>query len=122
MTQEEGKIKVIHRLEIVTSYLSMNYAVTMFAKLYNAGDIYRQMHEETGPVEAEDLDRWANLCMGVLDEGQPEKEKKAESDAALIESLIRHINTLETKINYQTKLLQEQTERLETMHIAYLHK
>jgi hypothetical protein len=59
---------LLDRLEIVTAYLSRDMAVTSFVKLYNAGGIYRQLFEETGPVDAEDLDRWAHVCMGVIEE------------------------------------------------------
>jgi len=41
-----------------------------------------------------------------------ELEKKAESDAALIESLNRYIATLEGKAAYQAELLQELREHL----------
>ena len=66
MTRRSEKDKtVIDRLEVVSLYLSRNMAVTTFTRLYNAGDISRQMFDETGPVEAEDLDRWADICRGV---------------------------------------------------------
>jgi len=62
---EEIRKRAIARLDVVQLYLMRNMAATMFARLYNAGDISRQLLEETGPVEAEDLDRWADICMGV---------------------------------------------------------
>ena len=67
MTQNEQTRKVIDHIEIVAAYLSTGMAVTMFARLFNAGEAFRQLHEETGPVDAEDLDRWANICMGVAE-------------------------------------------------------
>jgi hypothetical protein len=66
----ESRKAVLDRLEIVTAYLSTSMAVTTFAKLFNAGDTHRSLFEETGPVEAEDLDRWADVCMGVMEEGE----------------------------------------------------
>jgi hypothetical protein len=62
---EEIRKKAIVRLDIVQLYMTRNMAVTLFAKLYNAGDISRQLLEESGAVEAEDLDRWADICMEV---------------------------------------------------------
>ncbi|MDR0302349.1 MAG: hypothetical protein LBI04_08590 [Treponema sp.] len=62
---EEIRKKAIARMDIVQLYMMRNMAVTMFTKLYNAGDISRQLLEESGPIEAEDLDRWADLCMEV---------------------------------------------------------
>ena len=44
-----------------------------------------------------------------------ELEKKAESDAALIESLNRYIATLEGKADFQAELIQELREQLRTM-------
>ncbi|MDR1373493.1 MAG: hypothetical protein LBJ24_00825 [Treponema sp.] len=64
----ESRKAVLDRLEIVVAYLSTNMAVTSFAELFNAGGIYRQLFEETGPVDAEDLDRWTDVCTGVLKE------------------------------------------------------
>jgi hypothetical protein len=52
-------------MDIVQLYMARNMAVTVFAKMYNAGDISRQLLEESGPIEAEDLDRWTDICMGV---------------------------------------------------------
>jgi hypothetical protein len=62
---EEIRKRAVVRLDIVQLYLMRHMAVTMFAKLYNAGDISRQLLEESGPIEAEDLDRWADICMEV---------------------------------------------------------
>jgi len=67
MTHDPKTRKVVDRLEIVAAYLSTGMAVTMFAKLFNAGDTHRQLREEAGPVDAEDLDRWANICMEVAE-------------------------------------------------------
>ncbi|MCL2765973.1 MAG: hypothetical protein FWD40_11965 [Treponema sp.] len=49
-------------------------------------------------------------------------QNKIVRDSNLIESLQRFIKTLETKITYQTELLQEQKERLEALLAAYTHK
>jgi len=68
MTQNEQTRKTaIDRLEIVTAYLYRDYAVTMFAKLFNARDICCYLRDQYGPIEAEDLDRWADVCMGVAE-------------------------------------------------------
>ncbi|MDR2942638.1 MAG: hypothetical protein LBV17_08630 [Treponema sp.] len=61
----EARNRVIIRMDIVQLYMARNMAVTVFAKMYNAGDISRQLLEESGPIEAEDLDRWTDICMGV---------------------------------------------------------
>ena len=125
MTEREKNLKVIDRLEIVTACLYQTSAVEDFTRRFNAGDIYHDLLEETGTVEAVELKRWINICMGVLDEEKSMQQKKAESaesDEALIESLNRHISTLENKIHYQTDLLKEQKERLEVLLAAYCHK
>jgi hypothetical protein len=71
MTQISPSRKaVLDRLEIVTAYLSGNMAVTSFTELFNTGGIYRPLFEETGPVDAEDLDRWTDICMGVAREAE----------------------------------------------------
>jgi hypothetical protein len=62
---EEIRKKAIVRMDIVQLYMMRNMAVTMFARLDNAGDISRQLLEESGPIEADDLDRWADTCMEV---------------------------------------------------------
>ena len=67
MAQNEQTRKAVIRLEIVAAYLSMDYAVTMFAALFNARDICSHLRDQYGPVEAEDLDRWADICMGVAE-------------------------------------------------------
>jgi hypothetical protein len=56
------------RLEIVAAYLSTNMAVTSFAELFNRGGICRALFMKTGPVDAEKLDRWADICMKVAEE------------------------------------------------------
>jgi hypothetical protein len=61
----EIRNRAIARLDVVRLYMTRDMAVTVFAKLYNAGYIGQQLLEETGPIEAEDLDRWADICMGV---------------------------------------------------------
>jgi len=68
MTEKERKIKAAYRLEIVTAYLYGNISVTEFTDLYNAGKIFNRLGKKTGAIEADDLDRWVNTCMGVLDE------------------------------------------------------
>jgi hypothetical protein len=64
-TIEEVRKRAIPRMDIVQLYMMRNMAVNVFTRLYNAGDISRQLLEETGPIEAEDLDRWEAICMGV---------------------------------------------------------
>jgi hypothetical protein len=74
MTQfSESRKTVLNRLEIVTAYLATNMAVTSFAELFNAGGIYRMLFEEAGPVDAEDLDRWADICMRVMEEEEDDQ-------------------------------------------------
>ena len=62
---EEIRKKAIVRLDIVQLYMMRNMDVVMFTRLYNAGDISCQLLEEIGPINAEDLDRWAEACMEV---------------------------------------------------------
>lgn len=62
---EEIRKRAIARMDVVQTYFMRRMDVAMFARLYNAGDISWQLLEETGPIEAEDLDRWADACMGV---------------------------------------------------------
>jgi hypothetical protein len=64
----ESRKAVLDRLEIVVAYLSTNMAVTSFTELFNTGGIYRPLFTETGPVDAEDLDRWTDICMKVTEE------------------------------------------------------
>jgi hypothetical protein len=66
----ESRKAVLDRLEIVVAYLSTNMAVTSFVELFNLGGVYRPLFEETGPVSAEDLDRWTDLCMKITEEGK----------------------------------------------------
>jgi hypothetical protein len=61
----EIRKRAMARMDVVRMYMARNMAVTMFARLYNAGRMSRQLLEETGPIEAEDLDRWAGICMEV---------------------------------------------------------
>jgi hypothetical protein len=76
MTQiSESRKAVLDRLEIVVAYLSTSMAVSSFAELYNAGGIYRQLFEETGPVDAEDLDRWTDTCMKVTEEEEEDDQE-----------------------------------------------
>jgi len=67
MTENPLRRKAAYRLEVVAAYLGGDMAVTVFAKLFNAGDIYGYLSKETGPIDAEDLDRWADICMGVAE-------------------------------------------------------
>ena len=67
MTENQQKRKALDRIEIAAAFLSRGCDAEMFAKLYNAGDILRQLREETGPVDARDLTRWADICMGVAE-------------------------------------------------------
>ena len=67
MAQNEKTRKAVIRLEIVAAYLSTDYAVTVFTRLFNAGDIYGYLPRPGGPIDAEDLDRWADICMGVAE-------------------------------------------------------
>ena len=80
MTQSSPYYKaVLDRLKIVTAYLSTDMAVTSFAELYNAGGICRPLLEEAGPVEAEDLDEWADLCLGLAGREPPEEDLEDEA-------------------------------------------
>ena len=66
MTETEAiRKRAIVRLDIVQMYMVRNYDVVMFARLFNAGDVSRQLLEEHGPIDAEDLGRWADICMGA---------------------------------------------------------
>ena len=98
MTQNPKTRKVIDRLEIVTAYLSTGMVPTLFVKLFNAGDTYGKLREETGPVDAEDLDWWVTICMGVLDGENETLEQKAEADAELIEGQHKYIDQLRKEI------------------------
>jgi hypothetical protein len=69
----ESRKAVLDRLEIVAAYLSTNMAVTSFAELFNRGGIHRPLFLETGPVEAEDLDRWTDICMKVTEEAEDDR-------------------------------------------------
>jgi hypothetical protein len=99
---EKNKRVIIDRIDIVSLYLSGNMDVATFARLYNAGDISRRMLNETGPVEAEDLDRWADLCAEVA---KPEP-------GALVDSLNRYIAALEGNVANQADIIGELRERL----------
>ena len=128
MAYNEKTRKAVDRLEIVSSYLSRGHDAVMFARLYNAGDILRQMREETGPVDAEDLDRWADICMGVAEDAAGEDggeadlsaavirsqraalaagREQAESDAAVIRSLNRYIAALEGRDGARAARIRE---------------
>ena len=66
MTEDTERSKAAYRLEVVAAYMGGDMAVTVFANLFNAGDIYGYLSKETGPIEAEDLDRWADACMEAV--------------------------------------------------------
>jgi hypothetical protein len=67
MTQDPKTHKVAKRLDVVSMYLSMGYAVNVFVEKFNHGEFYRKLRDDLGPIEAEDLDRWADICMGVAE-------------------------------------------------------
>ncbi|MDR0501876.1 MAG: hypothetical protein LBH16_00995 [Treponema sp.] len=67
MTDKKEKINAAYRLEIVTAYLYGNISVTEFADLFNAGKVFKRLHIKTGDITANDLERWVDVCMGVLD-------------------------------------------------------
>ncbi|MDR1507853.1 MAG: hypothetical protein LBI67_12200 [Treponema sp.] len=100
---EENKRTIIDRIDVVSLYLSRNMDTATFTRLYNAGDINRMMREDTGPIEAEDLDRWADICAGVAEGG------------ALVDSLNRYIEALEGNVANQTEIIGELRERLESI-------
>jgi len=62
---DEIRKRVLVRLDIIQMYMVRGMDVTMFTRLYNAGDISRQLREETGPIDAEDLDRWVTDIMEI---------------------------------------------------------
>ena len=131
MAYNEKTRKAVDRLEIVSAYLSRGHDAVMFARLYNAGDILRQLREETGPVDAEDLDRWADICMAVAEDaaredsedgGEPDLSaavirsqraalaagrEQARSDAAVIRSLNRYIAALEGRDGARVRRIRE---------------
>ena len=66
MTETEtARKRAVARLDIVRMYMEREMDVAMFARLYNAGGISWQLLKKHGPVDAEDLDRWADICMDV---------------------------------------------------------
>jgi len=71
MTDNPLQRKAAYRLEVVAAYLRSGMAVTVFAQLFNAGGFFKKRldadYKETGPIDAEDLDRWADICMGVVE-------------------------------------------------------
>ena len=67
MADTQEKIKAAYRLEIVTAYLYGNISITEFADLFNAEKVFKRLHKKTGSVEAGELKRWVDVCMGVLD-------------------------------------------------------
>ena len=97
---EKNKRVIVDRIDIVSLYLSRSMDVATFARLYNAGDISRRMLDETGPVEAEDLDRWADICAEVAEPG------------TLVDSLNRYIAALEGNAANQAEIIGELRERL----------
>jgi hypothetical protein len=64
----ESRKALVGRLAMVAAYLSTDMAVTSFARLYNTGGVRRDLLGETGPVDPEDLDRWADACVEALKE------------------------------------------------------
>jgi hypothetical protein len=67
MADNPQNFKVINRLDIVVAYLSKDYEAAMFVNLFNAGDIFSYLLKETGPIKAEDLIRWTEICMRVAE-------------------------------------------------------
>jgi len=98
MTQNPETRKVIDRLEIVKAYLSTGMAPTLFVELFNAGDTYGKLREETGPVDAEDLDWWATICMGVLDSEEVTLEMQFKAASVQIEEQNKTIDQLRKEI------------------------
>ena len=68
MTENPKTRKTYIRLDVVSSYLASGMAVTVFTEVFNKSDIFRPLRKRHGPVEAEKLDRWANICMEVGDD------------------------------------------------------
>jgi len=68
MTENPKTRKTIIRLEIIKAYLETDSAVTVFADLFNKTDIFRSLRKRYGPIDAEKLDRWTNICMEVGDD------------------------------------------------------
>jgi len=68
MTENSKTRKLVSRLEIVTAYLASDMAVTVFARMFNTTDAYKPLRKRNGPIEAERLDRWANICLEVSDD------------------------------------------------------
>ena len=68
MTENPQMRKVAIRLEIIKAYLDTNMAVTAFARVFNTTDIYKPLYKRHGPIEAEKLDCWVNICMEVGDD------------------------------------------------------
>ena len=138
MTQkEEIRKKVIARMDVIRLYLKRmrQTSITVFTRLYNGGDIDRQLLNETGPIDAEDLKRWISICMEVgndsLHETKEESDdevmtcankaeieslhKKIAGDSYYIDSLLRFIGALEGKCGYQQEIIQEQKEQLQNL-------
>jgi len=109
MTENEDlRKKIAMRQEITALYRKSEKGVVMFARLFNAGEISRRLLDGYGFIEAEDLERWDETY-----------EDKAESDAALIESLNRFIETLESRdkerINRINNLEEQCREHVKTI-------
>ena len=90
--------KVIDRLEIVDAYLSTGMELKEFAELFNTSGVFHWLRTKTGAIDAEALDRWVTICMGVVDGEEAAPEKKAESDAMLIKSQRTFIEHLKETI------------------------
>jgi len=64
---EELRRLAQRRLNVVLLYMMRNMDADKFVRKYNAGDLSRLLLEDTGPISVRDLDRWANICMGVAE-------------------------------------------------------
>ena len=115
---EEIRKKAISRMDVIQLYMTRMHQISLteFTKLYNGGDISRQLFDETGHIKAEDLERWTNICIEVGNDNI--YNTKEESDRAYEASLHRYINVLETKIDYQLKSIAELKKQLEALVAA----
>ena len=67
MTENSVARLAAARLEVVASYLASNTSVTVFTEVFNKTDIFKALRKRHGPIQAEKLDSWADLCMGVME-------------------------------------------------------
>ena len=65
---EEIRKMAVARLDIVRLYMAGSMDVVRFARTFNEGSINWQMLKEYGPIDAEDVDRWADICMELGEE------------------------------------------------------